>query len=139
LKPSFFDPASVSGFPEITWSITPGNSSPLTDGASAALITSEERAKALGLKPRARFHTFTVTGADPILMLTGIIPATQKALKRSGLSDRPTSTRTRSTRRSRRCLAWLAEFDADRQAQPRGGRCTRSRARRFGTRLSPRW
>ena len=49
-------------FPEIEWRITPGNSSPLTDGASAALIMSEETASKLGLTPRARFHSFAVAG-----------------------------------------------------------------------------
>ncbi|MET0927907.1 MAG: thiolase family protein, partial [Aeromicrobium sp.] len=87
LRPSFEDPAIAARFPELTdWVITPGNSSPLTDGASAALIMSEEKAKELGLTPRARFHSFSVTGSDPLLMLTGVIPATQKILAKSGLS-----------------------------------------------------
>ena len=50
------------------------------------LVMSEEKAKELGLKPRARFHTFALAGVDPVLMLTGPIPATQKALEKSGLS-----------------------------------------------------
>jgi acetyl-CoA acyltransferase len=66
--------------------VTAGNSSQITDGASAALIMSEEKAAELGLTPRARFHTFALAGVDPIEMLTGPIPATQKALERSGLS-----------------------------------------------------
>jgi acetyl-CoA acyltransferase len=72
-------------FPEVDWQITAGNSSPLTDGASAALIMSASRAAALGLTPRARFHSFAVTGSDPLLMLTGVIPATRRILARSGL------------------------------------------------------
>ncbi|MBX0299846.1 thiolase family protein [Cryobacterium sp. 1639] len=72
-------------FPEVDWQITAGNSSPLTDGASAALIMSADRAAALGLTPRARFHSFAVTGSDPLLMLTGVIPATRRILARSGL------------------------------------------------------
>jgi acetyl-CoA acyltransferase len=72
-------------FPEVDWQVTAGNSSPLTDGASAALIMSADRAKALGLAPRARFHSFAVTGSDPLLMLTGVIPATERILARSGL------------------------------------------------------
>jgi acetyl-CoA acyltransferase len=75
-----------SRFPDLEWSITPGNSSPLTDGASAALIMSEEAAGRLGLTPRARFHSFSVVGDDPLMMLTGPIPATGKVLDRSGLS-----------------------------------------------------
>jgi len=50
------------------------------------LIMSEEKAKALGLTPRARFHTFALAGVDPVTMLTGPIPSTQKALEKSGLS-----------------------------------------------------
>ncbi|MGO4784698.1 thiolase family protein [Cryobacterium sp. W22_MBD10_FK3] len=72
-------------FPEVDWQITAGNSSPLTDGASAALIMSANRAAALGLTPRARFHGFAVTGSDPLLMLTGVIPATRRILARTGL------------------------------------------------------
>jgi acetyl-CoA acyltransferase len=66
--------------------ITAGNSSQITDGASAVLIMSEEKANALGLRPRARFHTFALAGVDPIMMLTGPIPATHKVLEKAGLS-----------------------------------------------------
>jgi len=66
--------------------VTAGNSSQITDGASAALIMSEAKAAELGLTPRARFHTFALAGVDPVTMLTGPIPATQKALAKSGLS-----------------------------------------------------
>src|SRR5690606_31743405 len=66
--------------------VTAGNSSQITDGASAALIMSEEKANELGLKPRARFVSFALAGVDPVTMLTGPIPATQKALDRAGLS-----------------------------------------------------
>jgi acetyl-CoA acyltransferase len=66
--------------------VTAGNSSQITDGAAAVLIMSEEKADALGLRPRARFHTFALAGVDPITMLTGPIPATHKVLERSGLS-----------------------------------------------------
>jgi acetyl-CoA acyltransferase len=86
LKPSFEDEKYSARFPEIEWKITPGNSSPLTDGASAALITSAELANRLGLRPRARFHAFAVTGSSPLLMLDGVIPATEQALKRGGLT-----------------------------------------------------
>jgi acetyl-CoA C-acetyltransferase len=66
--------------------ITAGTSSQISDGASAALIMSEEKAKQLGLTPRARFHTFALAGVDPVTMLTGPIPSTAKALEKSGLS-----------------------------------------------------
>ena len=66
--------------------ITAGNSSQITDGAAAVLIMSEERANTLGLTPRARFHTFALAGVDPIMMLTGPIPATSIVLERAKLS-----------------------------------------------------
>ena len=66
--------------------VTAGNSSQITDGAAALLIMSEEKANALGLTPRARFHTFALAGVDPIMMLTGPIPATSKVLERAGMT-----------------------------------------------------
>jgi acetyl-CoA acetyltransferase family protein len=77
LKPAFKPDGGV---------ITAGNSSQITDGAAAVLIMSEERASALGLRPRARFHTFALAGADPVLMLTAPIPATTRVLERAGLT-----------------------------------------------------
>jgi acetyl-CoA acyltransferase len=65
--------------------VTAGNSSQITDGAAAVLIMSEERAQQLGCTPRARFHTFALAGVDPVMMLTGPIPATSKVLERAGL------------------------------------------------------
>jgi acetyl-CoA acyltransferase len=65
--------------------VTAGNSSQISDGAAAVLITSEEAAARLGLVPRARLRAFAVTGSDPILMLTGPIPATEQVLERAGL------------------------------------------------------
>lgn len=82
LTASFRTDALASRFPSLEWRITPGNSSPLTDGASAVLIMSEGKAAELGLRPRARFHSFAVTGSDPLFMLTGVIPATQNHLRR---------------------------------------------------------
>ena len=66
--------------------ISAGNASQISDGAAALLITTSERAKALGMTPIARVHTAVASGADPVRMLTGPIPATALALKRSGLS-----------------------------------------------------
>jgi acetyl-CoA acyltransferase len=65
---------------------TAANSSQITDGASAVLITTPEKARELGLRPRARFVSFALAGTDPITMLTGPIPATRKALEKAGLS-----------------------------------------------------
>jgi acetyl-CoA acyltransferase len=66
--------------------VTAGNSSQITDGASAVLIMSEEKAAELGLTPRARFVSFALAGVDPVTMLTGPIPATRKVLDRAKLS-----------------------------------------------------
>ena len=86
LNPAFRTDELAARFPELDWRITPGNSSPLTDGASAVLIMSEEKALALGLTPRARFVSFAVVGDDPLFMLTGPIPATRRILERSHLT-----------------------------------------------------
>jgi acetyl-CoA acyltransferase len=67
-------------------SITAGNASQISDGAAAMILTTSERAAERGMVPAARVHTAVVTGDDPVRMLTGPIPATQLALKRSGLS-----------------------------------------------------
>jgi acetyl-CoA acyltransferase len=66
--------------------ISAGNSSQISDGAAAVVVTTSERAASLGMTPLARVHTAVVTGDDPVKMLTGPIPATALALKRSGLS-----------------------------------------------------
>jgi acetyl-CoA acyltransferase len=66
--------------------VTAGNSSQISDGAAAMLITSEETASRLGLTPRARFHSFALAGVDPVLMLTGPIPATAKVLERAKMT-----------------------------------------------------
>ncbi len=66
--------------------VTAGNSSQITDGSSAILIMSEEKAKALGLTPRARFVNFALAGDDPRMMLTAPIPATERVFARSGLT-----------------------------------------------------
>jgi len=85
LKPAYYDPAFAERFPQIDWSVTAGNASPVNDGASAVLITSSETAARLGLRPLARLHSFAVTGSDPLLMLTGVVPATEKVLRKAGL------------------------------------------------------
>ncbi len=122
LKPAFHDEAFSRRFPEIGWVITPGNSSPLTDGASATLIMSEDKATALGLNPRARFHSFAVTGSDPITMLTGVIPATQKVLDKAELSLDQIDTYEVNEAFAPVPLAWARELNADiERLNPRGG------------------
>jgi len=66
--------------------ITAGNSSQVSDGAAAVLLMAREKADALGLKPRARIYDQTTVGVDPVIMLTGPIPATQKLLQRNGMT-----------------------------------------------------
>ncbi len=85
LKTPFEDATMLARFPEIRWSVTAGNASQVSDGASALLIMEEKTAARLGLVPRAAITHFAVLGDDPLMMLTGVIPATQKLLKRAGL------------------------------------------------------
>jgi acetyl-CoA acyltransferase len=75
LRPAFKDDGKI----------TAGNSSQVSDGAAAVLLMSREKADALGLKPRARIYDITTVGVDPVIMLTGPIPATRKLLERNGM------------------------------------------------------
>ncbi|HLL35874.1 MAG TPA: thiolase family protein [Streptomyces sp.] len=86
LKSAYYDPGFAERFPQIEWNITAGNASPINDGASAVLVTTSETAARLGLRPLARLHSFAVTGSDPLLMLTGVIPATEKVLRMANLT-----------------------------------------------------
>ena len=113
LKPAFYTEELAARFPEIEWIITPGNSSPLTDAASAALIMSEEKAAELGLTPRARFHSFAVVGDDPLYMLTGPIPATRRILERSGLGLDDIDAYEVNEAFASVPLAWAKELGAD--------------------------
>ncbi|MBF6180647.1 thiolase family protein [Nocardia otitidiscaviarum] len=122
LRPAFVDERYQARFPEIEWSITPGNSSPLTDGASATLIMSEEKANILGLTPRARFHSFAVAGDDPLLMLTAVVPATRKALAKAGLSIDDIDVYEVNEAFAPVPLVWAHELGADpAKLNPRGG------------------
>ncbi|WP_141380356.1 thiolase family protein [Microbacterium lacticum] len=122
LAPAFRTDALAARFPELDWRITPGNSSPLTDGASAVLIMSEEKANELGLTPRARFHSFAVVGDDPLLMLTGPIPATRRILERTGLGMDDLDAYEVNEAFASVPLAWAAEVGADpEKLNPWGG------------------
>jgi acetyl-CoA acyltransferase len=122
LKPAFYSDELSRRFPEIEWRVTAGNSSPLTDGASAVLIMSEEKAAALGLRPRARFVHSAVIGSDPIEMLTGVIPVTRRILDRSGLSIGDFDTYEVNEAFACVPLAWQRETGADPELlNPRGG------------------
>jgi acetyl-CoA acyltransferase len=112
LKPAF-DPEGV---------ITAGNASQISDGSAAVMVTTSEKAKKLGLKPLVRVHTAVVTGSDPNIMLTGPIPATHKALRRSGLTIEDIGAYEVNEAFASVPLAWLAEFGADPdRLNPNGG------------------
>ncbi|MGC8513247.1 MAG: thiolase family protein [Acidimicrobiales bacterium] len=93
--------------------ITAGNSSQITDGASAVLIMSEEKALELGLTPRARFHGFALAGDDPQIMLTAPIPATKKVLERSKLTMEDIDLVEINEAFAPVVLAWAKEHHAD--------------------------
>ena len=102
--------------------VTAGNSSQITDGASALLIMSEEKANALGLTPRARFVNFSLAGADPRLMLTAPIPATAKVLERAGMSIDDIDLVEINEAFASVVLAWEKEFHPDMEkVNPNGG------------------
>lgn len=103
LKPAFVEGGKV----------TAGNSSQITDGASAVLVMSEARAAELGYTPRARFHSFALAGVDPVTMLTGPIPATQKILARAGLSLDDIDLVEINEAFASVVLAWQKELGAD--------------------------
>jgi acetyl-CoA acyltransferase len=103
LKPAFKEDGKV----------TAGNSSQISDGASAVLVMSAEKAAELGLKPRARFHSFAVAGADPVTMLKGPIPATEKIIERSGLSIEDIDLFEVNEAFASVVLAWQKEHDTD--------------------------
>lgn len=122
LKTSFNNDAIAERFPEIRWSITAGNSSQITDGASAALIMSESTASRLGLQPLARFVAFDVIGDDPLLMLTAPIPATRRVLAKAGLTIDQIDHVEVNEAFAPVPLAWQREMKGDpARLNPRGG------------------
>lgn len=114
LPPAFADDQVAARFSEIgDWRITPGNSSPLTDGASAALIVSEAAVANLGVSPRARVVATAVVGSDPVEMLTGVIPATRKVLDRAGLTIDQIDVAEVNEAFAPVPLAWLRDLGAN--------------------------
>jgi acetyl-CoA acyltransferase len=102
--------------------VTAGSSSQISDGAAALLVTTSERAAELGLRPLARIHTAVMAAADPVIMLTAPIPATEKALKRSGLAIGDIGAFEVNEAFASVPLAWLAETGADpERLNPHGG------------------
>jgi acetyl-CoA acyltransferase len=112
LRPSFAEDGVIHA----------GNASQISDGAAALLVTTPERAAELGLTPIVRYHTGVVAGDDPVLMLTGPIPATEKLLKRSGVALGEIGVFEVNEAFAPVPLAWLAETGADQaRLNPLGG------------------
>ncbi|MFI6576048.1 thiolase family protein [Nocardiopsis sp. NPDC050513] len=115
LRPAYHDQATAARFPQITWDITAGNASPLSDGSAAVLIMGADTAAALGLTPLARLHTFALAADDPLLMLTAVIPATRKVLDRAGLTVDDIDLFEINEAFASVVLAWARETGADLQ------------------------
>lgn len=112
LKPAFLENGVIHA----------GNASQISDGAAAMLLMSREKAEEFGLKPRFKVHTRVVVGSDPTLMLTGPIPATQKALEKSGLSIDDIDIFEVNEAFASVTLAWLEETGANpKKLNPNGG------------------
>jgi acetyl-CoA acyltransferase len=113
LKASFHDSEMATRYPQLRWSVTAGNSSQVSDGAGAVLIAEEKTARSLGLTPRAAVTHFAVSGDDPILMLTGVIPATKKLLGRAGIGIGDIDAFEVNEAFAPVVLAWQKEFRPD--------------------------
>jgi acetyl-CoA acyltransferase len=112
LKPAFVEDGVIHA----------GNSSQISDGAAALLVTTSEMAVGLGLTPIVRYRAGAVTGADPVLMLTAPIPATEKLLRKAGVALAEIGTFEVNEAFAPVPLAWLAETGADPQrVNPLGG------------------
>ena len=122
LPPAFATVPLPTALGELDHTITAGNSSQLADGASAVLVMEQERARALGLRPRARVLASAVCGDDPVLMLTGVIPATERVLERCGLTLSELDAVEVNEAFASVPLAWQAQFGlALDKLNPRGG------------------
>ncbi|MGR9090642.1 MAG: thiolase family protein, partial [Gammaproteobacteria bacterium] len=121
LKAAFEDADMGARFPDINWSVTAGNASQVTDGASAMLVMEAGMAERLGLNPRAAVTHFAVSGDDPIMMLTGIIPATRKLLGRAGLNIDQIDAFEVNEAFASVPLAWEKEFGTDSERLNRFG------------------
>ena len=113
LKPAFEDPAMAQRFPQIAGRVTAGNSSPTNDGSAAVLIMEASVAKAMGLPVKAKLKSFAVVGDDPLYMLTGVIPATAKVLKKASLKLEDIDLFEVNEAFASVVLAWQRETGAD--------------------------
>jgi len=127
LQPAFQSPHFEEMFPgQLHWTVTAGNSSQISDGASAVLIASAQKARELGLTPRARFLSFALAGDSPILMLTAPIPATRRVLERAGLELKDIDVVEINEAFASVVLAWQRELGIedewfDEHVNPNGG------------------
>jgi acetyl-CoA acyltransferase len=122
LPPVFHSGEMAARFPEIGWIVTAGSSSQVSDGASAALLVAEDVAERWGAEPRAAVAAATAVGSDPLLMLTGVIPATERLLDRAHLTIDDFDTIEVNEAFAPVVLAWLHETKADPdRVNPAGG------------------
>lgn len=122
LEPAFADASVAERFGPIDWKITAGNASPYTDGASAVLLMSGAAAERLGLRARARFRSMAVIGDDPVRMLRGVVPATELALKKAGMSTADIDTFEVNEAFAPVPMLWARDLDVDQdRLNPRGG------------------
>jgi len=113
LKAAFETDENRAAWPDIDWKITAGNSSQITDGAAALMVMSERAADQNGIRPLARIVASTVVGDDPVLMLTGPIPATHKVLAKAGMTIDQMDAVEVNEAFAPVPLAWQAEFGID--------------------------
>lgn len=113
LRTPFRSDALSQRFPQIDWVVTAGNSSQITDGAAAALVASEDALQRLGLASRARVLGHTVVGDDPLMMLTGVIPATRLLLDRTGLRSSDVDAYEVNEAFASVVLAWQKELGVE--------------------------
>ena len=122
LTPVFETPELTTRFPEINWSVTAGNASQISDAASVVLLMSDRKARELGIDARARVHAMTAVGDDPLLMLTGPIPATEKILRRASMKLEQMDHIEINEAFAPVPLAWQKHFGTDfEKVNPRGG------------------
>ena len=113
LQPAFYNEQMAARFPQIEWNVTAASASQISDGSAAIMVTTSDMAAKLGLTPLARVHSFAVAGADPLYMLTAVMPATEKVLARAGLSISDIDNFEVSEAFAPVVLAWAKETGAD--------------------------
>lgn len=113
LQPAFATEQMAARFPQIDWKVTAASSSQISDGSAAIMVMTSDMAAKLGLTPLARVHSFAVAGADPLYMLTAVIPATRKVLDKAGLTIDDIDLFEVSEAFAPVVLAWAKETGAD--------------------------